>query len=48
MDMQQFKVCYLPGGMGLDHSSWWVCARTLLNGVYVDVRIQYLRRSDYS
>jgi hypothetical protein len=23
--MDQFKVCYVPGGMSLYHSGWWLC-----------------------
>jgi hypothetical protein len=47
MEMSQFRVCYRPGGMGLDHSAWWVCATVLFGGVYIDIPVKYLRRSDY-
>lgn len=45
--MDQFQMCYIPGGMGLDHSAWWVCETLLISGVYVRVPRQRLRRSDY-
>ncbi len=44
---EQFRICYRPGGMGLDHSAWWVCATVLFSGVYVDIPVKRLRRSDY-
>jgi len=47
MMMDHFKVCYIPGGMGLNHSAWWVCQRVLHSGVYIDVPVKFLRRSDY-
>ena len=24
--MDQFRVCYIPGGMSLYHSGWWWCS----------------------
>jgi hypothetical protein len=45
--MGQFRVSYIPGGMGLDHSAWWVVEKRLINGMYVDLRVQRLRRSEY-
>ena len=47
MDMHQFQVRYIPGGMGLNHSAWWICATVLWDGVYVNVPVKYLYRSDY-
>jgi hypothetical protein len=45
--MDQFKVCYMPGGMGLDHSSWWLCESKIVQGVWMDWPIKRLRWSDY-
>ena len=45
--MEHFKVCYIPGGMGLDHSGWWLCERKIIQDMWVDIRIKYLRKSDY-
>lgn len=46
--MDQFKICYIPGGMGLDHSEWWIVCRTIRNGMWVEIPIVKLRRSDYA
>lgn len=46
--MMQFKVCYVPGGMSLNHSGWWLCERMLHSGVYIDVPRKYLRKADYA
>jgi len=48
MEMTQFKVRYIPGGMSLHHSGWWLCETFLHSGVYVDHPQKYLRRSDYA
>ena len=45
--MDQFRVRYIPGGMGLDHSAWWLCQRELQAGMYVDRPVLRLRKSDY-
>ena len=45
--MNQFKVCYIPGGMGLNHSAWWICQRRVIGGVVQDLPMKFLRRSDY-
>jgi hypothetical protein len=45
--MDQFRVCYIPGGMGLDHSSWWLCERKIVQGVLMDWQIKRLKWSDY-
>jgi hypothetical protein len=47
MDMDQFRVCYVPGGMTLSHSGWFLCHRVLLGGIYVDLPIKFLKRADY-
>jgi hypothetical protein len=46
--MDQFKVRYYPGGMGLDHSSWWVVVTVYRNGELFDLPVKYLRRADYN
>jgi hypothetical protein len=45
--MNQFKLKYIPGGMGLDHSGWWLCETKLYWGVYTDVPVKYIKRADY-
>lgn len=45
--MEQFKISYIPGGMGLDHSAWWLCVTVLLDGIYVDLKLKYMRKADY-
>ena len=45
--MQQFKVCYIPGGMGLDHSGWYLCENMLHSGGYVNIPRKRLRRATY-
>ena len=47
MEMQQFQVKYIPGGMGLNHSAWWVCVTVLSSGLYVDIPVKFIRKSDY-
>ena len=48
MEMQQFKVKYIPGGMGLNHSAWWVlCVTVLYDGIYVDIPVKFIRKSEY-
>jgi hypothetical protein len=46
--MNQFKVCYIPGGMSLNHSAWYLCETHLLSGVYRDVSMKFLKVSDYT
>jgi hypothetical protein len=46
--MDQFKVCYIPGGMSLNHSGWWLCHTFLHSGVYVDVPLKLLSQSTYA
>jgi len=45
--MHQFKVCYIPGGMDLTHSSWWLCERKVVQGVLMDWKIKRLKWADY-
>jgi len=45
--MNHFKVTYIPGGMGLDHSGWFLCEVISYNGVDVPFKHKYLVRSDY-
>jgi hypothetical protein len=45
--MDQFRVRYIPGGMGLDHSAWWLCHRELHSGMYIDRPVLRLRKSSY-
>lgn len=47
-DMRQFVTVYIPGGMGLDHSAWWVVCRTACDGMVVEIPIVKLRNSDYT
>lgn len=47
MMMNHFKVKYIPGGMGLNHSAWYLCETILYNGVYMDFPVKHLGRSDY-
>jgi hypothetical protein len=47
-DMAQFRECYIPGGMGLNHSGWWLCVRVQWHdGTYYDKPVKFLRRADY-
>ena len=45
--MDQFKVRYIPGGMGLSHSAWWLCEWKLHWGEYGFIPVRMLRRSEY-
>lgn len=47
MEMTEFVVNYIPGGMGLNHSAWWLCKRELHSGVYINRPVKFLRRADY-
>lgn len=46
--MTQFKVAYIPGGMGLNHSAWWVVEKMWFSGVLIEHPVQRLRRADYN
>lgn len=46
--MDQFVVRYIPGGMSLCHSGWWLCQHIDYNdGTSHDNPIKMLRVSDY-
>jgi hypothetical protein len=46
--MDQFKKVYRFGGMGLDHSAWWL-AKVDYNAYGVEYRyIKRLAKSDYT
>jgi hypothetical protein len=46
--MNHFVIRYVPGGMGLSHSGWWLCEKISYgDGTYFDRPQKYLRRSDY-
>ena len=45
--MNQYKVCYIPGGMSLNHSSWWLCERRLVSGIYTDIPVKFIKKADY-
>lgn len=46
--MDQFVVRYIPGGMSLNHSGWWLCEKIMWrDGSFVEYPQKYLRRSDY-
>lgn len=42
--MDQFKVAYIPGGMSLNHSAWWLVLVTDCG----DVPMRWLRQSTYN
>ena len=46
--MDQFVVRYIPGGMSLHHSAWWVCDATYTGGgTFFERPVKYLRKADY-
>jgi hypothetical protein len=45
--MDHFRVCYIPGGMGLSHSSWWLCERKVVDGMVMDWKLKFLKWADY-
>jgi hypothetical protein len=45
--MTHFRIQYRPGGMGLDHSAWWLVLCTVVGGVWTQIPLRRLRRSDY-
>lgn len=46
--MNQFRVRYIPGGMSLNHSGWWLVEQVFHSGVNIEVPVRYLKRSDYA
>lgn len=47
-DMQQFVTTYIPGGMSINHSAWWIVCRTVRNGMWVEIPVTKLKNSDYA
>ena len=48
-DMKQFKIQYIPGGMSLSHSAWWLCEIVVhRDGVVRSHPIKFLRKADYN
>jgi hypothetical protein len=45
--MNQFRVQYRPGGMGLSHSSWWIAETRVVDGMIVDIHLKFLKWADY-
>jgi len=46
--MENFVVRYIPGGMSLYHSGWWLCRLwDLRDGVVHEAPIRMLKKSDY-
>lgn len=45
--MTHFRVRYIPGGMGLNHSAWWIVEAKWLNGMLVELPVKFLRKADY-
>ena len=45
--MTEFSVKYIPGGMGLNHSAWFLCKKIIYSGIYFDIPLKFLRRADY-
>jgi len=46
--MNQFNVQYIPGGMSLNHSGWWLCqAITWKDGSSFNHPIKLLRKATY-
>ena len=42
-----FRVRYIPGGMGLTHSAWWIVEGRWQDGMMVELPVKYLRKADY-
>ena len=45
--MDHFRLQYWPGGVSLNHSSWWISETRLLGGVVVQIRVKFLKWADY-
>jgi hypothetical protein len=49
MEMSEFVVRYIPGGMSLYHSGWWlVRLMPVHSGLIHEAPIRMLRKSDYA
>jgi hypothetical protein len=46
--MDQFKVAYIPGGMSLRHSAWWLVETAWVDGVLYQIPVLFLRRATYN
>jgi hypothetical protein len=48
MEMSNFVVRYIPGGMSLYHSGWWLCQlHAMSNGMTHEAPIRMLEKADY-
>ena len=48
MMMDHFVVCYIPGGMSLYHSGWWLCQlQKFGDGMTHEAPIRMLSKSTY-
>ncbi len=48
MEMSNFVVRYIPGGMSLYHSGYWLCRLwDLNNGTVHEAPIRMLQKADY-
>lgn len=45
--MDQFVIRYIPGGMSLNHSGWWLCLQWFCQGQVAETPVRMLRKSDY-
>ena len=46
--MDHFVVRYIPGGMSLYHSGWWLCRLwDLRDGIVHEAPIRMLKKSEY-
>lgn len=47
--MDHFIVRYIPGGMSLYHSGWWLCKMmdNPYNGIPHEAPIKMLKKADY-
>jgi hypothetical protein len=45
--MTQFRVRYIPGGMSLHHSAWWIVEEKWFNDIVVELPVKLLRKADY-
>jgi hypothetical protein len=46
--MNQFVIKYIPGGMTLNHSGWWICEIYYCSdGSYYDYPHKMIKKADY-